>query len=331
MKKNIFLLLCSVFCVLPSAAIQTTTMVFAQHDTCTLKMDVYQPQDTLSEHPCVVFVFGGGFMTGSRDTKPCQKFLIAMAENGIVGVAIDYRLGLKGFKTKHAKEAIERLAFSINLAVEDLIDATVFLTQHSKDLRIRKDQIVLVGSSAGAISSLQADYYLKNRHPLAQKLPAEFHYGGIVSCAGALARFDKKIHFQQQPDPTFFLHGTKDELVPYSRTVICGKGMYGAKYLSRKFRKAGWAHRITRYKNFGHEVSLLGFSENTAEILHFIREDVQGTQKPVIHDEKHIEPAVKKPLWNIHKLDLYKKDPKLKITEDPVQLKRIKALEDDND
>ena len=43
--------------------------------------------------------------------------------------------------------------------------------------------------------------------------------------------------------------------------------------------------------------------------------------------EKHIEPAFKKPLWNIHKLDLYKKNPKLKVTEDPVQLARIKALE----
>ncbi|MBP5318353.1 MAG: carboxylesterase family protein [Paludibacteraceae bacterium] len=327
MRKNLFLLLFSALCALPALAVGTTTLVFAEHDTCSLKMDVYQPDDTLSQHPCVCFVFGGGFMMGSRDTKPCQKFLTTMAENGVVGVAIDYRLGLKGFKSNHARETIERLAFSIDLAVEDVMDATAYLVEHCQALRIHPEQIVLVGSSAGAISSLQADYYLKNGHPLAQRLPAGFHYGGIVSCAGALARFDKKICYAQQPDPTYFLHGTKDELVPYSRTVICGKGMYGPKYLSRKFRKAGWAHRIMRYKNFGHEVSLLGFSENPSEILYFIREDVQGSQKPVIHDEKHIEPSVKKPLWNINKLDLYKKSPKLKVTEDPIQLARIKALE----
>ena len=59
--KKIFLLLAFIGCISPIGAVQKQTYTFAQRDTCSLKMDVYMPDDTLSSHPCVFFVFGGGF------------------------------------------------------------------------------------------------------------------------------------------------------------------------------------------------------------------------------------------------------------------------------
>src|ERR1041385_1366467 len=48
-------------------------------DTQELYMDIYQPfGDTFSKRPVVIFAFGGGFVTGSRDTwhavEVCKNF-----------------------------------------------------------------------------------------------------------------------------------------------------------------------------------------------------------------------------------------------------------------
>ena len=40
------------------------TFTFAQRDTLSLKMDVYQPSNPRPDHSCVVYVFGGGFISG---------------------------------------------------------------------------------------------------------------------------------------------------------------------------------------------------------------------------------------------------------------------------
>ncbi len=49
------------------------TYMFAQRDTCDLFMDVYEPakgsETTLNglEKPTIIFMFGGGFIEGTRD------------------------------------------------------------------------------------------------------------------------------------------------------------------------------------------------------------------------------------------------------------------------
>ena len=48
------------------------------------------------------------------------------------------------------------------MAVEDAIEAVAYLLDHAKELKVNKDYIVMVGSSAGAITSLQMDYVLCN-------------------------------------------------------------------------------------------------------------------------------------------------------------------------
>ena len=99
--KRIILIVVSAILAVSTFAVNKNTYTFAEKDGQELKLDVYMPEDSLAEHPCLVFAFGGGFKMGARDEASYQNFLTEMAENGIVGVSIDYRLGLKDKKIKN--------------------------------------------------------------------------------------------------------------------------------------------------------------------------------------------------------------------------------------
>ena len=101
------------------------TYKFAERDTCDLFLDIYNPSaDSRTafcgkEKPTVIFMFGGGFISGERDTPYYRKWFRAMAENGYRVVSIDYRLGLKGVD-KVGIMQVNLLDRAIHMAVEDL-------------------------------------------------------------------------------------------------------------------------------------------------------------------------------------------------------------------
>ncbi|MEG2282557.1 MAG: hypothetical protein RSB93_04945, partial [Rikenellaceae bacterium] len=71
---------------------QVKTYKFAQRDTTALFLDVYQPKEAIRKNICVLYVFGGGFVTGSRQEEKNVEFFNDMANRGYTVVAIDYRL-----------------------------------------------------------------------------------------------------------------------------------------------------------------------------------------------------------------------------------------------
>jgi acetyl esterase/lipase len=303
-------------------AVQPKTYVFAERDTCTLKMDVYMPQDTLQQHPCVFFVFGGGFKMGERNTPSAVTYLQNLAQQGIVGVAIDYRLGLKGVETTSLVELAKVMENAVNVGVEDTYDAINYVLNHAEAFKINPQQIVLSGSSAGAIISLQCDYYLQNKHPLSQKLPQDFSLGGVVSFSGAIAAFNGKVTYNNPPSPTYFLHGTKDKLVVYNKLMVFGKGMFGSNALAKQFDKNGWPYQFYRFKNFGHEIAVIGYKEHANEVVHFVQRFVVEKQQLQI-DCTWAEKGIEKPLMDIDPAGLYgKTDVKLSVS--PQILERIR-------
>ena len=302
-------------------AVEVRTYSFAQRDTCVLNMDVYFPNDTLQEHPCMFFIFGGGFKMGERNTPAAVNYLTQLAENGIVGVAIDYRLGMKGVETSNLLQLAKCIETAVNMGVEDAYDAVNFVLQKAAEWKINPQQIVLSGSSAGAIISLQCDYYLQNKHELSKNLPADFRFGGIVSFAGAVAAFNGKVKYPQPPAPTFFLHGTKDDLVKYNKLMVFGKGMFGSNALAKLFENNGWPYRFIRYQNFGHEIAMIGYKENIPEVLDFVRRFVVEQQQRQM-DEIWREKGVDAPLLDIDANGLYGKEVKLSVS--PGNLERIR-------
>ena len=61
---------------------------------------------------------------------------------------------MKGVRGVTASEFTVLLDKAIHLAVEDLFSATSYLIEHQEELGIAPSNIVVAGSSAGAITSL---------------------------------------------------------------------------------------------------------------------------------------------------------------------------------
>lgn len=83
----------------------------------------------------MIFVFGGAFISGTRDAESYRPFFEYMArEQGYTVVSIDYRLGLKEplAAGKLSPETFPQLLpQTVLMAVEDLYDATSFVAGKS--------------------------------------------------------------------------------------------------------------------------------------------------------------------------------------------------------
>ena len=221
-----------------------------------------------------------------------------------MGVSIDYRLGLKDKKIKNLIQLAKILEISVDMAVQDMASAVEFVLNHATELKVNPKQIMLSGSSAGAITALQTDYYLCNSR--IQTLPEDFRFAGVISFAGAVASFGEKLEYKKQPAPVLFMHGTKDELVTYNKKVVFKRGMYGSNYLIENiWVKNNWPYMALRFRNFGHEVAMLGFKENVPTVLEFIDKFVLNPSKIYVTDVTIAEQGVTEPLLQLGTDGLY--------------------------
>lgn len=245
------------------------TYMYTQRDTCSLYMDIYEPSasENISpdglHKPTVIFMFGGGFITGTRDNKSYHKWFKEMTEDGYRIVSIDYRLGLKGSK-KVGIAQVNVLDKAIHMAVEDLFSATVFIIDNAEELGIDPNNLVISGSSAGAISVMQAEYEICNRTQWSKVLPEDFNYAGVMSFSGAILSREGKVDYNKRPCPTLMLHGTADELVPYKQIAFFNLGFFGGGKLVKRFEKFGFNYNMYHFIDYGHEVA--GSMETTTDL-----------------------------------------------------------------
>lgn len=268
------LLLCLMGFVPVVTGQQVNTYKFVERDTCSLWMDVYQPKDSIRKNICLLYVFGGGFVMGTRTGEENVRFFKMMVDRGYTVVAIDYRLGLKGvklglFKLKPGFQAPV-------IASEDLISATEFLIKNREQLRINPQHIVLIGSSAGAITVLHTDHELSNRSEMVRNLPSDFRYAAVVSFAGAILSVKGRPKYATPPSPTLFYHGTKDKIVVYNKFAIFRKGMYGTKSLVKVFKKKDYAFMVVCYEGLKHKVASFTRFEAQDQICDFVDMAVSG-------------------------------------------------------
>ncbi len=253
-----------------ASSIQKTTKTFAVKNSQELKMDIYTVDSTFSSpQPCLMFVFGGGFKEGKRDDPAYQPYFDYFAKKGFLVVSIDYRLGMKGQKAPGVFNT-KPLQNAISLSVSDLYSATKFLIEKADSLNIDKNQIIISGSSAGAITVLQAEYELKNHFPLATGLPSNFRYAGVISFAGGIFSTEGMPTYAIPPAPTLFFHGSADKLVPYKETRLFNKGMFGSKSLTKNFHKNNYSYLFYSMEGLGHEVASFPMDEFLPEIEQFI-------------------------------------------------------------
>lgn len=285
---------------------EVKTYAFAERDTCTLYMDVYQPAQQREDKSCIVFVFGGGFRMGSRSAPYHKEFYQLLVDKGFVVIAIDYRLALK---TVNRVDALHNypLACAIDIAVEDLFSAVSYIVDNAEALHIDTANIVLCGSSAGAITVLHADYELANRRKAYVTLPEGFRFGGVISFAGAIFSHNGKVKYNHQaPAPTFLLHGTDDFIVTYKKIVFFNLGFYGTDALVKRYEKLNYPYFAIRYRNLGHEVAS-AMKYNVDEIEWFVDNYVIA-KKQLKVDQYYLNPEIKRnPNYPLRPRDLYRK------------------------
>ncbi|MCD7978612.1 MAG: hypothetical protein LUG51_16280 [Tannerellaceae bacterium] len=133
------------------------------------------------------------------------------------------------------------------------------------------DCIMISGSSAGAVTVLQADYYLNNKMHSYEILPAGFQYAGVLSFAGAIFSHQGTPDYKEKPAPTLFLHGDKDKVVFYNKLRLFRRGMFGSKPLAKRFKKREFNYLFITMKNKGHSVSGSPMHNNLDIIEWFIQ------------------------------------------------------------
>ena len=268
MKKVLFFLLFCLFGPALHAEIEPSgTYLYAEKDGQELYLDIYEPQDSLATlvqldsvttvvKPTILFVFGGGFKEGSRNAEFYHPWFEALRSDGYRVVSIDYRLGLKDVKKMGIAQR-NLLDKAIHMAVEDLYSSVLYLRDNAQELGIDTDNIVLAGSSAGAITILQADYELCNRTDCARVLPEGFRFAGVMSFAGAIYSTNGPVKYgSSAPAPTLLLHGTADKLVNYDQIVFFNIGWFGSNRLAERFGKLGYPYTFLRFKEHGHEIAM---------------------------------------------------------------------------
>lgn len=263
------------------------TYIFEKRDTCDLFLDVYNPAkgSTTSidgnEKPTIVFLFGGGFIHGTRDDADYLPWFKAMTEDGYRIVSIDYRLGLKG-EDKVGVAQVNALDKAIHMGVEDLYSATNFLNDNAKELGIDPSALVIAGSSAGAIIAMQAEYEICNGTSWTEVLPKGFRYAGVMSFSGAILSREGKVDYRlHSPAPTLMLHGTSDELVPYRQIAILHLGFFGGGKLVERFQKFGYNYNMYHFIDYGHEIA--GSMATTMDLQkRFLETNVMKGKKRIV-------------------------------------------------
>ncbi len=272
-----------------TSPLQRTSHLYATRNGQELYFDLIVDDSVkvTGKRPAIVFSFGGGWEGGSRTDKGLEDSFRPFTSMGYAVVAIDYRLGIKIAKERKEftpETGTQMYLRAIEWSVEDIFDATSLVLKHAVEWNIDKDQIVLMGGSAGATNSLVAEYNVANETELARKhLPAGFRYAGVISMAGAFwLKANTPLVFKNKPAPIMFFHGAKDQLVTYDEVQGPFSG-YGPVYYSRVFAGPDYPKWFVDYPQADHIIAALPSIDSVYEMKAFLQKLVLERQQLSIH------------------------------------------------
>ncbi|HEX7784532.1 MAG TPA: carboxylesterase family protein [Sphingobium sp.] len=107
-----------------------------------LTLNIWRPAKDVSGAPVMVFIHGGGFVIGSKDA-PVQDGA-AFARDGVILVAINYRMGTEGF--------LPIPGIPTNLGLRDQIAALHWVQHNIAAFGGDPANVTIFGESAGAMS-----------------------------------------------------------------------------------------------------------------------------------------------------------------------------------
>jgi len=203
------------------------------------KLDVYSRRGDTSPNPTVIYIHGGGWVGGTKESSALS--LAPYLEMGFSAVNVEYRLG--------------RVSLA-PAAVEDCRCALRWVIAYAKEYGFDPDRLIVTGNSAGGHLSLTTgilpesaglDYECPGRDEL--KVAAVINFYGITDVndlmAGkpneksytvgwlggqpdrdAIAKRVSPIHYVRRGlPPILTIHGDADPTVPYQHAVNLHKAL----------------------------------------------------------------------------------------------------------
>lgn len=166
------------------------TFIYKETESKDLKLDLWLPYDNNREYPLVFFCHGGGWISGFRNQPNNVSWCKYLASKGFAAVSIDYRYGIKN---------------TIEDILSDYTDALNYVKENHSTLSIDKDNIVLMGLSAGGHLSLLYSTYYTN-------IKDEKSMSGIKGVVSYYAPTDLKDIFISDNKSIFSKFATKQTL-----------------------------------------------------------------------------------------------------------------------
>jgi acetyl esterase len=194
-----------------------------------LKLDAHIPPGK-GPFPAVVLVHGGGWTAGHKTVNFVQPLFDPLTRSGFAWFTIDYRLAPQ---------------YPYPAAVEDVEHAVAFVRQHAKEYKVNPNKIALMGESAGAhlvnlvgtrnrppaqVAAVVSFYGPIDMLVFSKKFEGKPPQGGMKSFfqiddwnPAALARLREAspaTYLSRKTPPFLFIHGTRDEAVPYEQSTL---------------------------------------------------------------------------------------------------------------
>ncbi len=290
MKKILLsvLLLWGLSGVVNAQNVEMKTYTFTHRGDVPLYLDIYSASEEVQ--PCLVYVFGGAFITGCRNEEEVVEVYEYFARRGWKVVSIDYRLGLKPLIDEpDVKRGLldfrSMLIDAIDVATEDLLEATAYLVSNAKLLGINPEKIVTLGTSAGAITALQAEWAICNEVQMASLLPTDFNYAGVISMAGAICAKSRKLEWKNTPCPMLLFHGNADRNVPYGKQSLLGMSLFGSEAIVESLTEIGAPYWFYDMNNMDHNFAWRPMYFLRPEMDLFAERLVFGGEKLQIHQK----------------------------------------------
>lgn len=207
-----------------------------------LELDIREPAgDTGTLRPLIVMAHGGSFMFGDKTQSDIVPMAETFARLGYVTASIEYRLGMEqmpfpGPDSTDAMEAVLRAVADAKAALRFFYKSAA----NGNPYGIDTNYVFFMGSSAGAFIGIHCAYLdQQSEVPAAVDTSKASLSGGLEGKSGNPG-YSSRIHavisfsgaigdtnwIEAGDVPILSLHGTADDVVPYSSATIVLVGVY---------------------------------------------------------------------------------------------------------
>ncbi len=230
-------------------------IVYHTIDTIQVKLDLYTPKDAKEKTPVLMYMHGGGWSKGTKDSMTSQ--LSHYMASGFAVVNVNYRLFNQGLAPA---------------AVIDCRCALAWIYENADKYNFDVSKIVISGGSAGGHLALitgmlppKSEFDKECDHKGDLKVGAIVNFYGIADVKDILSGENRKGYavrwLGDQPDkekiadkvsainyirkdlpPTFTVHGDADPTVPYQHAVRMQKALTDAGVVNEFMTIPGGVH-----------------------------------------------------------------------------------------